>query len=220
MTAVPSSGSTFYVGGNLTQTGSDVAGMMYVVNSSCFSSSTTVAFTGTVKGKDVTLTSASTGGQIVTVTASGTASSLSGTYSVVGGCADGDTGSISASAVPSISGTWSGPITGSGGSNVTLALALTEAATASMDGTFAITGNLTFTNSSCSVNGTVSSAFIAGPYLLVNGSTNETDGSTGDFSYTQVLLNNPATPTSMKGTYDVIDGLCAGDLDTPTFTKQ
>jgi hypothetical protein len=223
MTATPSGGGTFYIGGNLTQSGTNLAGTMYVASSLCYSPSQTVAFTGTVKGNNVTLTSASVGGEVITVKASGTTgSALTGTYSIAGGTTcNGDSGSLTATPVPSISATWSGPITGSGGSNVTLAIAFTQAATASADGTFALTGNLTFTNSSCSLNGTVDSSFIAGPYLVVNGTTKEVDGSPGTFTYTQVLLNNAASPTSMQGTYSVTFGLCYGDSDTtPAFAKQ
>ena len=222
MTATPSGGAaTFYIGGNLTQSGTSVVGTMYVVNSLCYSPSQTVAFTGTVKGNNVTLTSASVGGEVISLIAAGTAGSLTGTYSIAGGTScNGDSGTLTANPVPSISATWSGPITGSGGSNVTLAIAFTQAAAASADGTFALTGNVTFTNSSCSLTGTVNHSFIAGPYLVVQGQTNDVSGNTGDYTYTQVLLNNPATPTSMTGTYSVIDGDCAGDLDSPTFTKQ
>lgn len=223
MTATSSGTPTFYIGGNLTQTGTNLTGTMHVANSLCYSPSQTVAFTGTVKGTKVTLTSDSVGGEVITVTASGTAGSLAGTYTIAGGTGtgcNGQTGTLAATPVPSISANWSGPITGSGGSNVTLAIAFTQAATASADGTFALTGNVTFTNSSCSVNGTVDSSFIAGPYLVVNGTTTETDSSQGTFTYTQVFLNNAATPTSMQGTYSVTFGLCSGDPDTtPTFTK-
>jgi hypothetical protein len=213
-----SSGSvgTFYIGGNLTQNKSTLSGMMLVVGS-CIDPSQSVAFTGTVDGKNVTLASASSSGQVITITASGTTNSaLTGTYTVTGGCDGGDSGSVTASAVPSISATWSGPIASQGGSNVTLAIAFTQAVTPSSDGTFALTGNATFTNSSCSSTGTVNTAFIAGPYLFARGLTD--DG--GNFSYSNVLLNNPASPTSMKGDYEVSGGNCDGDLDTPTFTKQ
>jgi hypothetical protein len=223
MTATTSGAPTFYIGGNLTQSGTNLAGTMYVAGSLCYSPSQTVAFTGTVKGSKVTLTSASVGGEVISVTASGTAGSLTGTYSIAGGTTcNGQTGTIVANPVPSISGTWSGPITGSGGSNVTLAIAFTQATTASADGTFALTGNVTFTNSSCSLNGTVDSSFIAGPYLVVTGTTNEVDGSTGSFDYIYVLLNNTASPTDMKGTYEVFNTSepCNGDTDSPTFTKQ
>lgn len=225
MTAVPSSGAagTFYIGGNLTQTGTSLAGTMSVVSSLCFSSSQIVTFTGTVKGKNVTLTSANVGGEVITVTASGTSgSALTGNYSIAGGTTcNGDSGTISANPVPSISGTWGGPILSAGGvsqggPNAALAIAFTQAGTASSDGTFALTGTGTFTNSTCSNTATVTSAFIAGPYLVVEGDTD--DG--GSYSYLQVLLNNSASPTSMTGTYQVSGGNCDGDLDTPTFTKQ
>jgi hypothetical protein len=220
MTATPSAGATFYIGGNLTQSGTNLAGTMYVISfPNCYSPSQTVAFTGTVKGKNVTLTSNSVGGQVISVIATGTAGSLTGTYSIAGGTTcNGDSGTLTGTPVPSISATWSGPITGSGGSNVTLAIAFTQAATASSDGTFALTGTGTYTNSTCFSTATITTAFVAGPYLVVQATTN--DG--GSFFYTDVLLNNSASPTSMKGTYQVSDGgqPCDGDLDSPTFTKQ
>jgi hypothetical protein len=227
MTAVPSSGAagTFYIGGNLTQNGSSLAGTMYFVSSNCITSSQTVTFTGTVKGKSVTLTSDSVGGEVVSITASGTSgSALTGNYSIAGGIGcNGDTGSLTANPVPSISGTWGGLILtqngiSQGGANAALAIALTQAATASSDGTFALTGSGTFTNSTCFQTATITAAFIAGPYLVVEGNTD--DG--GSYSYQQVLLNNPASPTSMTGTYSVSNpgGNCDGDLDEPTFTKQ
>ncbi len=213
--------STFYIGGNLTQNGGSLAGTMSIVNSLCYSSSQTVTFTGSVKGDNVTLTSASVGGEVITVTATGTSgSSLTGDYSIAGGnTCDGDTGSITANPVPSVSGTWGGPIysqggVSQGGPNAALALTLTQATTASADGTYALTGSGVFSNSSCSNTATVSNAFIAGPYLVVNGTTD--DG--GTYSYDQVLLNNSAAPSSMTGSYSVSGGNCDGDLDNSTFT--
>ncbi len=228
LTAVPASGAagTFYIGGNLTQHGSSLAASTYATGS-CIDPSAQILFTGTAKGNAVTLTSASISGAVIAITASGsssatTASALTGTYTVTGGCDDGDTGTVTANAVPSVSGTWRGPVTNSsGGSNVTIAIALTQAATASSDGTFALTGSVTFTNSSCSISGTLNSSSIAGPFLVVNANTNEQDGTTGSFSYTQVLLNNPGAPTSMTGTYAVTntDEPCNGDQTTATLTN-
>jgi hypothetical protein len=225
MTATPSGGGTFYIGGNLTQSGTNVAGTMYVISfPNCYSPSQTVAFTGTVKGKNVTLTSASVGGQVISIIATGTAGSLTGTYSIAGGTTcNGDSGTLTATPVPSISGTWGGLIlspggVSQGGPNAALAITLTQASTASSNGTFALAGTGTYTNSTCFSTATISSAFVAGPYLIVNGTTD--DG--GNFFYTDVLLNSSASPTSMKGTYQVSDAgqTCDGDSDVPTFTKQ
>lgn len=211
--------NNFFIGGNLMQNGSTLAGTMSVASSNCFAPSQTVTFTGTVKGKNVTLTSASVGGEVISVTATGTTgSALTGTYSIAGGTTcNGETGTLTANPVPSISGTWSGPIVGDFNSdpNVTLSIALAEAATASADGTFALTGNLTYTGSTCSVSGTIDSSFIAGPYVVVNATTD--DGAS--LSYT-ALLNNSASPTSMPGgTYGTSGGNCNDGLSV-TFTKQ
>lgn len=209
--------TTFYVGGNIMQSGKTVTGTMYVVGASCFDSSSGVAFTGTISGKTLTLTSPSVGGQVVTVTATGTNSALTGTYSVAGGCDNGDSGTITANPVPSITGNWSGPIVGdsNGDPSASLALAFTQAATASSDGTFAITGTLTYTGSTCSASGSINTgSYIVGPYVVLSANTD--DG--GSLSYTG-LLNSTTAPTSVTGNYTDAGGNC-NDLLTATFTKQ
>jgi hypothetical protein len=209
--------TTFYVGGNITQSGNNVTGTMYVIGASCFDSSSGVAFTGTISGRTLTLTSPSVGGQVITVTATGTNSALTGTYAVSGGCDDGDTGTITANPVPSITGNWSGPIVGDSNddTNASLAIAFTQAAAASSDGTFAVTGTLTYTGSTCSASGNVNEgSYIVGPYLVVSANTD--DG--GSLSYTG-LLNSTTTPTSVTGNYTDAGGNC-NDLLTATFTKQ
>ena len=218
--STPANG-TFYVGGSLTQSGDTLSGKMHIVNSLCFDVSTPVDFHGKVKGRNVTLTSTSVNSQVITINGTGTSSEFSGTYSLTGGtCAAGDKGTISSNAVPSITGTWSGPIAGSGGSAVTLSTTLTQAAAASADGTFAVSGAVAYTGSSCSVDGTITSGFVVGPYLQLNGTTVETDGSAGSFTYAQVLLDSQSAPKSMTGTYEVVAGLCGGDIDAPTLAKQ
>src|SRR3981081_4395126 len=69
MTATKTGGPVFYIGGNLTQSGTNLAGTMYVANSLCYSPSQRVDFTGTVKGSKVTLTSDSVGGEVRSDTA-------------------------------------------------------------------------------------------------------------------------------------------------------
>jgi hypothetical protein len=211
---------TFKVGGNLTQSGNALSGSMYVVGSMCFDVSQPVAFTGTVSGTDVTLTSADVNGQVFSVTATSTDSStLSGTYTVTGGCAGSDSGTATASAVLSISGTWSGPVIGAGGPSVTLSMTLAQGTVASSDGSFPLTGTLTYSGSSCSVSGTITNGFVAGSYILVNANTVETDASDGSIFYNQVLLDSSSHPHNMTGPYEVGSGLCAGDLQELTLNK-
>ncbi len=204
------SATTFALGGNLTQSGANLTGTMYITQSLCIVPQF-IAFTGTVKGKNVTLTSESFGGQVISVTASGSKDSLSGTYTVTGACAD--SGTVTASAVPSISGTWNGTVQVSG-APVTMSIALTQAATASQDGTFALTGTVTYTGSVCSSSATISPSSLQGTGLNLNA-----DLGTGSFNYT-ASLDSAAVPKNITGTYSVSDQ-CASDPDqTVTLTKQ
>jgi hypothetical protein len=212
------------IGGNLTVSGNAVSSTMHA-DLQCFDPTVAFSFGGTLQNKQITFTSAANANnQVVTVIATLTsATTMTGTYSVTsgGGCAA-DQGTIAAALVPSITGTWSGPIVGKGGPSVTLAMALTQGSTAASDGTFPLTGTLTFTNSSCSKSGTVStSSYLAGSLVIIDATTLEADGVTqGTIAYTGARLNNAAAPTTMNGTYTVSAGYCAGDVDTPTFTKQ
>jgi hypothetical protein len=146
---------------------------------------------------------------------------MNGTYTVAGGCANGDAGTVTGNAVPSISGTWSGAVAGSGGTNVTLSIALTQATTASADGTFALTGTVTYMNSSCSTSGTITSGSIAGTLIQeLDVQTVESDASQGSFTYSNVTVTSATAPTSMAGDYSVDSGLCSPDAQTLTLTKQ
>lgn len=220
----------FYIGGNITQTGSNVAGTMYIVGSDCLDSSSGIAFTGTVKGTQVTLTSPSLEGQVITVTASGTSTStttaLTGTYAVVGGCDDGDTGTLTANLVTPITGTWNGSLSNcdagvNGCSNATISFDMTQATTVSDDGTFALTGNISYTNSGCgTVSGTITGGFIAGQFVTLNATTTDTSEGTESFTYDFALLDNPTTPANMTGTYSVSGGNCDGDQQVLTLSLQ
>ena len=208
-------GPTFVIGGNLTQSGTSLTGAMYVTQSGCIAPQF-VGFTGTVKGKNVNLTSEAFGGQVITVAASGTKDSLTGTYTVTGQCAD--SGTVSASAVPSIGGTWNGTISnvaaskGSGAAQATLSVALTQAATPSEDGTFALTGTLAYTNSVCAVTGTISNGFVAGNFIRMSGPT---DDGAGSFTFDNVVLDSLTAPQNMTGDYDDCNS-----VQSVTLTKQ
>ena len=91
---------------------------------------------------------------------------------------------------------------------------------ASADGSFPVAGTLTYTGSSCSASGTITTAFVAGTYILLNANTVETDSSDGSVFYNQVLLDSSSNPLNMTGTYEVGSGLCVGDLQELTLTKQ
>jgi hypothetical protein len=215
----PSTG-TFHVGGNLAQSGNTLSGTMYVVGSLCFDVSQPISLTGTINGQEVTLASTEINGQVFSIAAIATTeSALNGTYTITGGCGNGDSGTADANAAPSISGTWGGYLVGSGGSQVALNIELTQNPVASADGSFALSGDLVDAGSSCSASGTIISAFVAGSYILLNANTVETDGSVGNVSYNNVLLDDSQNPQNMTGTYEVGSGLCADDIQALTLSK-
>ena len=109
--AASSSDPSFLIGGNIVQTGTSVTGGLHVANSACITRATPVPITGNISGQTATVTSASVASQTINASLSGSATALTGTYTIAGtGCAGGDKGNIAGVLVPSISGTWKGTL--------------------------------------------------------------------------------------------------------------
>ena len=213
-----SSGTNFLIGGNVVQTGTSVTGGLRVVNSACIAPSTPVPITGNINGQTATVTSANVASQTINASLSGSATALTGTYTVTGtGCAGGDKGNIAGVLVPSISGTWKGTLISNTVANpgVGVTAQIVEGAP-DPTGLFVITSTATYVGSPCFASGTTATgSAMAGrttDVLLKND-----DGSTVEFIG---ALNNPAAPTQMTGTYTVTNGLCGGDTGNGTLTKQ
>jgi hypothetical protein len=60
----------------------------------------------------------------------------------------------------------------------------------------------------------------AGNFILINGTTVDTDDGEGAFSYTDVLLDSATAPKNMAGLYDVVLGVCEGQNQSLALTKQ
>jgi hypothetical protein len=216
--AVSSSGPSFLIGGNVVQTGTSVTGGLRVVNSACFTPSTAVPISGSISGQTATVTSSAVASQIINATLSGSATSLTGTYTVTGtGCAGGDKGNIAGVLVPSITATWKGTFISNAVAHPSMGVTapITEGA-ADPSGLFVLTGSATYVGSPCFASGTTATgSAMAGrtvDVLLKNDDT-----STVEFIG---ALNNPAAPTQVTGTYTVSGGLCDGDTGTGQLTKQ
>ncbi len=87
----------------------------------------------------------------IDATLSGTATQITGTYLLHGGCAEGETGTITATLMPAITGTWKGQVNGTG---PTVTLNITQQQSREY---FVITGTATIDGSSCMTGGTISS---------------------------------------------------------------
>lgn len=183
-TSKVTSGPAFYLGGGLTQSGNVVSGTMVVISSgsNCPSlSGAAITFTGKFSSDTLTLTSANFSNQLVMVNAHGSGNSLTGTYSVAGGCADGDNGTIAASYLPSLTGTWTGTFMNPDGTTVpadpanpragaaTASLALTQSDTAT-NGFFPLSGTFN-TNMDNVASGTIpgtTAAYVMGTSVVIS----------------------------------------------------
>ena len=94
------------IAGSIAQSGSSVTGAVHIDGSNCFDQLTTIGLTGTLTGSNVSLSSTSVDGQVITFTGSITNNALTGTYAINGSCANGDHGSVTGFKVLPFSGTW------------------------------------------------------------------------------------------------------------------
>jgi hypothetical protein len=218
-TAVP--GTKAYIGGSLIQSGSTISGITHIENSVCYDLTQNVPFSGGVNRSLATLTSGSVSGQIIKVKATiNNANTMTGTYSITGGCAGGDSGSTTATHVPSISGSWTATENGGGGA-ITVTGSIVQQATATSDGIFPLSGTLTFINSPCATDATIDSmsSFIVGDLIAVVANVNEVGGGQGHLEY-YGYLNNPSTAKSLIGSYNMETTFCSAYLYDLNFVKQ
>lgn len=196
-TSTVTSGFVLSIGGSLTQSGNVVSGTMLVSSSvsSCPSlSAAAIPFAGTFSGGTLTLMSANVNNQFLRVNAIGSGNSLTGTYSVAGGCADGDNGTIAASYLPPLTGIWTGTFTNPDGTSipvdpsnpregyVTASVTLTQSATAingafPLSGTFSSSfapGRVCFASGAIPGTGTTTGAYVMGTSVVI--SAGGTDG--------------------------------------------
>lgn len=212
------SANSFLVGGKLTQSGNGVSGSMYITGADpgCnINPAQAVAITGTVNGSNIALSSAAVSGQVITIAASGSGSSFTGTYSIAGGNCGGDQGKITANAVLSITGTWVGTVVVLG-SNATMSVALTEATTPSADGTFALTGTVSYTGNTCYSTGTIAAASRT---FGLNAPLTANVGD-GTFDMSDAMLDSATAPKTIIGTYETSDSCATDGPQTVTLTKQ
>lgn len=213
---------------SLGQDSSGIAVDLHIDNSTCFDFANdlvtlTGVFTGT--GGSLVLTSAPVRSQVITVTADGSGSSFTGSYSITGGCAGGDHGAITATFVPPVSGTWIASFA-SGSTTTTITATLLQASVADINGRFPLTGTLAFSGSPCSTGGTViypsalgDVSSVSGNSVSVVATTNDIGGGSGSLAFTGTLPN-PSTATYATGGYVVLSGLCGGESFNVQFNKQ
>lgn len=199
-----STGQAVSLGGGLTQSGSTISGTLQVSDylnnvSDCLISSDSVAFSGSYWNDSLTLTSQAINGNVITAKMTGSGGSLSGTYVVAGdtaGCDD--KGTIVATYVPPLTGSWSGAFTNPDGSLIGLnyTVELTQGAVTA-NGSSPLTGTVT---------GSSTTGNFAGSTLQLSTSGTTTSAVTGDVVYLPFgassfvgTITDPATATEITG---------------------
>lgn len=220
--------NTSFLGGNVqTDSAGHFSGVLHIAGSNCFAVTTDIPFTGTISGLTLTATSSTVNGQVITVNVMISAdgkSITSGSYSISGGCAAGDHGSVTGFQMQAFTGGYSGAFT-IGKGTFSLFVPLTQQSTADLNGEFHFDNTLSETvdaTTGCGFGSfgaslvTVNS-FAAGNALVLT--LNVFDGSATTVA--TVTFVGTATDSSAKtvnGVLSVTSGSCSGVSVTGTFS--
>jgi len=199
------------IAGSINQSGSSVSGAVHVAGGSCFDQRNVIGLTGTLTDGNVSLTSASVDGQILTFAGSipiqaNFPDMLTGTYAINGGCANGDQGNVTGYSVGAFNGSWYGNLTTAGGADIHWGTDQLGQVGPSSEGSFGLTGTFNF-DGACFNSGKLTSgtyptpSFILGTSVAIN---IPTDNGTIAF----VGTAGPDEGGLIRGTYTVTGGSC------------
>jgi hypothetical protein len=204
--------------GSISQTSSTASAALHVNGSNCFNQLTTISLTVVLTGGDISLTSTSVEGQIITLTGTITENvdtgfpTFAGTYTINGGCGDGDKGTVTGIFVY-LDQALDGTFTTSQQQTFAVSGGLYEIEP-SLDGSSGITGTAAFSTpcfSSVTIKpGTLSS----GSYII--GTTVGLEFDTGNGTLTFLGTVNLASYDAefdsylISGNYTVSGGTCDG----------
>ena len=192
---------------------------LLVQSTGCFADAGTVPLKGNVEQPKLSLTSFNVNGQILTLSATKdkAGKTFSGTYSIKGGCADGNTGTITGTKYSDLTGTFGGALAGD--STKTVKLSLAQAALGTSGGTSLLTGSGTFTGFPCLTQERVE----IGDSSHVSGSSVSLLLTAPGSSSTQVILLGTFLPDASSidlASIQISGGSCAGTYGSLTLAKQ
>ena len=196
------------IAGSIAQSGGLVSGAVHVDGWSCVDQRTTIGLTGTLTDGNVSLTSTSVDGQVITFSGgmskkTGFPYTLTGTYAINGGCADGDHGNITGYSVDSITGYWAGNLTTAAGETIHWDTQLAQGS-ASSEGSFGLSGAFTF-DDVCFKSGTITSGtFPSASFIMGTSVVLEIKTDNG----TMAFLGTMEPYGLIEGNYTVSGGPC------------
>ena len=227
ITLTPTSGGTLFptLSGYIQDDVSDAGDSKFTTEelighgaSGCFVGPNPISGFGTIVGSKLSTSALSVNGQsfLLAGTLSSTSSSLTGTYSVQGGCADGATGTIAGTRYSNVAGTFTGSVEGTSPA-VGVQLNLTQNSAGNTNGVFEITGSAVFTGFTCFNSGTLTQ-----PNGYVTGSTISLTYATNDPTGAQAILQGNIDPGAGEMTitsFQVTSGSCEGTYGKTILNK-
>ena len=202
--------SPMTLAGSITQSGSSVNGKVHVDGSNCFDRLTSIELTGTLTSRNLSLSSTSIDGQVLALTGRITSdpftASLSGSYTISGGCAHGDQGIVAGFKVRSIGGTLRAEFE-SKSEEIWGGTAILTQSSPSPEGSFGIDGTVDVSLrcfSGTIISGTFPSpSFILGTSAALNINTDD-----GTLIFEGTISDDGA---KILGFYNVVGGRCNGE---------
>jgi hypothetical protein len=227
-----------FFGGSLTVAGNNVTAdvlpnLVTLIPSGCsLPGDLGMTLAGTLNQSQITLTSASWNGEVIGVsgTVSADGNSISGTWSVKGGCTDGLSGHLLGSYVPPVTGTWSGTAgvlpgqTNTQLAGATLTLQLQQSATPDQF-SFPLTGTVKVAGSPC--------GFTSGTLLQPGGDPLVSSSITGNLLSVEAQMDDgktlliatgapspPASGQQWTTVFEVLGGGCDGAMAIAPMSRQ
>jgi hypothetical protein len=192
------------IAGTIDQSVTELSGAVHINGSNCFDRLATVRLTGTLAGNKTSLTSTSDDGQVITFVGDITDTAFTGTFTINGGGANGDQGNVTGAKIPSITSQLSGAFTASGKEAFAVTAQVTQG-NARSEGTFGITGTVTF-GPSCFSSGTITSGtFPSGSFILGTSVALEIETDNGTLAFHGTANQ---TTSEISGDYTVSGSTC------------
>ena len=188
-----------------------------VTSTGCYASTPTIPLSGNIQQANLSLVSFENDGQVLTLNAATnvTGTTLSGTYSVAGGCGDGNTGTISGTRYAALNGTYQGTLANDPTKKLTLNL--TQYVQGTGGGTFLITGSIAATGFSCFNTGSIPAngdGYVSGETAVLSFTTNDPGGAHLVLNGTFDVAASVLTVTSTQ----VTGGSCSGSYGSVSLT--
>ena len=220
--ATPTSGSAPFAGlsGNFFEEATTTAAhattaSLLAQSAGCYATSGTVPLRGNVEQPDIALTSFNVDGQVLTITATKdeAALTLTGTYSIAGGCGNGYKGTLTGMRYSALTGTFVGALAADPTKTIQLSLAQTVLGTSG--GTFLTSGSAVFGGIPCFTTGSSISgeSYVSGANVILTFNT-------GNIATSQVTLIgtfDQAATTITLTSMQITGGSCAATYGGATL---